>query len=129
MADRDSTATSGNGRGRFKPSEAEAFVRFSQDELGKMVFPRLFREFAKQTMWELHLLFEGQLVDSEGKDHYLDLSLTKDQLEEAREAFSTLWAIIKHPNLRRSPFGVARADTSFHRFMSRAAGDDPRPPA
>lgn len=106
-----------NGRGRFTASEAQAIVGLSADDYRDLVYPRLFHEVAKQMMWELRLLFAGQVVDSEGRTHELHSRLAKEQREETREAFCTLWAVLNRAKLERSPLAAAKADAGFQRFI------------
>jgi hypothetical protein len=105
--------------GRFTPSEARSIAYFSKSEFGPM-YERIFYETAKQMMWELHLLFGGELVDSEGTTHGLHSRLSAEQREHAREAFCILWAVLRRARLEPSAFAKAKVDERFGRFMARA---------
>ena len=88
-------------------------------EQRRLLYPQMFHQITKQTLWDLRLIFEG-LVDVEGKpspELYLPYRLTSEQRERAHEAFCILWEIIQTKQLEPTPIGAAKGDRRFQQFL------------
>jgi hypothetical protein len=115
-----------NGHGRFSVAEAEG-LKLSCSRTFRPMYSGVFHELAKQMLWELHLLFDGKVVDQDGGTHCLDLRLSHELRERARPAFAELWDIITHKEFEDTPLARARGDESFRRFMQRSTSCEDGP--
>src|SRR5258706_1344743 len=79
---------------------------------------QVWHEVAKQALFNVYLLFNGELQDPERSDGlFLPCRLSAQQRKMAQEHFLALWAIIVDKRLEPTPAATARGDSRFQRFM------------
>lgn len=81
----------------------------------------LWHETAKQALFNVWQLFNGQLQDpSADQGLVMPYRLSAAQRDQAQEHFLGLWDIIMAKRLERTPAATARADQAFQRFLQAA---------
>lgn len=101
------------------PFKLEVLTRHMSELESEAEYGAALHELAKQGLFEVFLLFNGEVDGPEAKSagRRLPFRLSKEQREQARELFAELWHILTNKKLEQTPLAKARRDKAFQSFL------------